>query len=191
MLERDNLKLLNIERQFGKKQQDWEEVRKEVQSLWSLHLDDVEVVIRILYILHNILVEELYTDNEAILLEALFKEYYDISYEKYRENAEYLFFIGTILHICEWYFGIDEGMNSVDKTLAFQMQEKARVKEPDNKLYQWAIKFSLGEKNEAYLLAKELLWGDAFYLVWLQKKGFAGDYIIHRIKYSYNRVFDQ
>ena len=98
--------------------------------------EDVEGYIRIIYLLHNILLEEDYLEEEHDPMANLLRKYFEESYQKFSENPEYLFFVGKILYIAEWYFGIDDDFKPLEEKLAFKMQKKAFEKDSDNQLYQ-------------------------------------------------------
>jgi len=184
----ENLKerLADLESSFGQhKKQDWRLVIDLVLKLLSIYPNDVEINIRIIYMLHNILVEEEYTSSENYLIADLLKKCFNESYQKFSENPEYLFFIGKILYIAEWYFGIDDDLKPMEKKLAFKMQQKAFKKEPKNQLYKWAYVFSQDKKREAFILSKQILYGRKNWLYWLKKKGFPGTYLIEALEYCY------
>jgi len=120
-------------------------------------LQDVEVNVRVIYMLHNILVEEQRTPEEHVRMEKRLKEYFKSSRQIFSENSEYLFFIDRILHIAESYFDVDDDLKSTKENLAFKMQKKAREMELDNKLYELGYVSSKGEKERVFLLLKKLL----------------------------------
>lgn len=154
-----------------------------IQSVIKDNPDDVEAYIRGIYLLHHILVEEDYSELEHDFLATLLKSYFDISYVKFSNNAEYLFFIGKILYIAEWYFGVDDDFKSTEEKQAFQMQKMAYEKGKDNVLYEWAYRFSLGEKLASHL-AEQILSQDKSKLEWLKSKGFPGEYILEALEQS-------
>jgi len=63
-----------------------------------------------------------------------------------------LFFIGKILYISEWFFGLK------DNTLAFEFQERAFEIEPKNILYEWGYALAKNEKERVYILSKAILF---------------------------------
>ncbi|NDK57360.1 hypothetical protein [Pontibacter fetidus] len=179
-------KLAEIECHFGHhEKRDWRPTIELVQRFRMEQLSNVELRIRIIYLLHNILVEEEYTQEEHDLIASLLKLEFAESYQKFSDNSEYLFFIGKILYVAEWYFGIDDDTKPLEDKFAFKMQKKAFEKEPHNKLYEWAFLFSKNDKEKSFLLAKQLLYSDASWLNWLKVKGFPGLYIIEALKYCY------
>lgn len=154
-----------------------------MQSVIKDNPDNVEAYIRVIYLLHNILVEEEYAELEHDFLAGLLKSYFDISYVKFSNNAEYLFFIGKILYIAEWYFGVDDDFKPTEEKQAFQMQKTAHEMEKDNVLYEWAYRFTLGEKLASHL-AEQILLQEKTKLEWLKSKGFPGEYILEALEQS-------
>ena len=101
--------LSEIEKEFGfHKEIDWQPSIDFVNGLLDEYPNDVELNVRAVYLLHNILVEEEYPDDEESRMVELLRRWFSQSKEKFSDNAEYLFFIGKILHIAEWYFGLDD-----------------------------------------------------------------------------------
>ncbi len=171
-------RLSEIEQGFGQhKNNGWKTVILFVENLLLEYPNDVEVSIRVIYLLHNILVEERYSDDEHNMIAGLLKELFDKSYIQFSENAEYLFFIGKILHIAEWYFGLD------NCNLALACQKKAMEKEPHNLLYEWAYRFSVSDPNEGYL-ANQLVENKDESIKYLEEKGFPGFYVLEHLKMS-------
>ncbi|PGH38929.1 MAG: hypothetical protein CRN43_12180 [Candidatus Nephrothrix sp. EaCA] len=171
--------LSEVEKDFGfHKEKDWEPAIDLIQQLLSEQPDDVELDIRALYILHNILLEEEYSDKEQNEMINLLPQLFNQSKRKFSENAEYLFFIGKILHIAEWYFGLE------DSKLALEFQKKATEKEPGNLLYEWAYRLSCpGDVVEGYL-AHQLITNEKDKVRWLKSKGFPGKYILEHLEAS-------
>lgn len=169
-------KLENFERE-----KNWEAAVKTVEDFILAEPFNVEANIRIIYLLHNIILEENCTASERSLYTELLKKYFEDSLKLFCENSEYLFFIGKILHIAEWYFDQD------DTSLAFKMEQKALEKEPDNILFQWANALSFGDIKNEQLLAKRIINGEAEKVEWLNERGFPGAYILNFLKYSADR----
>ena len=143
---------------------------------------EVEAYVSIIYLLHNLLLEEEIKNYELTEseLENLLLKYYQDSYSMFRNNAEYLYFIGSIMHVAEWYFG------QSDTVLALQMQKRATEIEPDNILFAFSYIFSISDKSKAWELAKKILLVEGDKLKWLKSKGFAGSYQIGTLKYCYD-----
>ena len=171
----------NVEKQFGQHaERDWKPVIDLVQNAIKNNPDDVEAYIRTIYLLHNVLVEEDYTALEHDYMAELLKKYFNQSFFKFKENTEYLFFIGKILHISEWYFGLDDDIKSNDESLAFKMQKKAYENEPENILFEWAYRLSSNDAT-AVTLAKKIL-NDSDKIQWLKSKGFPGSYFLEHLE---------
>ncbi|MGS2765237.1 hypothetical protein [Sinomicrobium sp. M5D2P9] len=171
--------LIEIEKDFGfHKKRDWKPAVNLVNKLLAEDPDDVELNIRAIYILHNILVEEEYPNEEQDRMIDLLQEWFNKSKQKFLENAEYLFFIGKILHIAEWYFGLE------DNGLAVEFQKRAMEKEQGNLLYEWAYRLSCqGDIVEGYL-AHQIITYDKDKISWLITKGFPGDYVLEHLTMS-------
>ena len=171
--------ILKIEEEFGfHKEKNWKPVIDSVNKLLTEYPDDVELYIRAIYLLHNILVEEEYPNEEQNKMTHLLQKWFNQSKEKFSENAAYLFFIGKILHIAEWYFGLE------DTELALEFQKKAMQKEPDNLLYEWAYLFSHPKNALAGYIAHKIIEYDKGKVSWLKSKGFPGAYALEHLKMS-------
>ena len=115
----------------------------------------------------------------------LLKTYFEKSYNLFSNNAEYLFFIGKILHIAEWYFGLE------DDKLAVEMQKKAMEKEPENILYEWAYRLSCCEDAVEGYLANQLIEKEKEKIEWLRSKGFPGIYVLEHLQMSNQKYLKQ
>jgi hypothetical protein len=177
--------LSEIESHFGRREKrDWKPAVELVKTLVKKHSHDVEVYVRAIYLIHNILVEEDYPLSEHDEMANLLKQYFNKSHSLFSENAEYLFFTGKILHIAEWYFGL------VDNTLAIEMQKKAMDKDQGNLLYEWAYRLSCpGDIVEGYL-ANHLIEHEVKSVVWLKNKGFPGSYVLEHLQTSNQKYLE-
>jgi len=159
----------------------WDSAVELMEKIIGRYPDDSWVYVQAIYLLHNILLEEDYPEEKQDDLALLLKEYFNLSKCKFSNDPEYLFFIGKILHIAEWYFGLK------DNKLAFEYQKKAMEKEPDNLLYEWAYRFSCsGDAVEGYL-AHQLIENNDEKIQWLKSKGFPGEYILGHLNKSNER----
>ena len=174
--------LSEIESHFGfHEQRDWTPDLEFICNLVEKYPDNVEVSVRTIYAIHNILLEEDYPIEKSDKWTELLQKYFNESYHKFSENAEYLFFVGKILYIAEWYFGLDDDLKPITERLAFKMQKKAMDKEPDNILYEWAYRFSLWDNTAGYL-ANQIIEHEKEKINWLKSKGFPGDYILDHLQ---------
>ena len=135
--------------------------------------DEAEPFVRLIYLLHNLLLEEDYAGQgfNHDDLSNLLLNYFETSFRKFKDDPEYLFFVGIIMHIAEWYFG------QKDVSLALQLQKKATDLEPENILYEFSYKFSTSDKPGSKKLAQELQRRGTE-LTWLKSKGFPGSYAL-------------
>lgn len=134
--------------------------------------DEVEASVRLIYLLHNLLLEEDYKKagfDHDYLADSLLR-HFQTSYYKFKDDAEYLFFLGIIMHIAEWYFG------QKDTSLALEMQKKATELDPENALYAFSYSFSTADKTRTLELAQQLS-SDNKTIQWLRSKGFPGSYV--------------
>ena len=179
--------LSEIESHFGyHEQRDWTNDIEFVCNLVERYPNDVEVYIRIIYIIHNILVEEKYPDDKRDEWTDLLQKYFNESYHKFSENAEYLFFISKILYIAEWYFGLFDD----EYKLAIKMQKKAMDKEPGNILYEWAYRLSCQGDIVSGYLANQLIEYDKEKVKWLKSKGFPGSYVLEHLQMSNQKYLE-
>lgn len=156
----------------------WPEAIELLQKVINRELDNKDACIRMIYLLHNILVDEDYSKTGLVHddLEALLSKYFHESYLRYSSDPEYLFFIGTIMHIAEWYFGQDDG------SLALSLQKRAMELEPDNLLFRFGYLFS-AESDEVELndLANEIVFAGK-YQAWAESKGYPGRYVMGLVR---------
>ena len=168
--------LSEIEKDFGfHKERDWKPAIGLVKQLLAEHPNDLELNIRAIYLLLNILLEEDYPDEEHDPMANFLKKCFDESYQKFSENPEYLFFIGYFMVLAEWYFGQN------DFKLADEMKRKASKLDPDNILYEWSWRFSDNDPLAEYF-AEQLLKHDTEKIKWLKNKGAPGAYILDVIE---------
>jgi tetratricopeptide (TPR) repeat protein len=160
----------------SEKNKEWLEAIRLLDDVIKESPDEVEPYVRVIYLVHNLLLEEDYESHglNHDYLARLLLNYFQVSFDKFENNPEYLFFVGIILHIAEWYFGQD------DAELALLLQKKAVQLEPKNTLYDFSYSFSISKKAKAEELAKQLTT-DGSTLEWLKSKGFPGQYVLRII----------
>lgn len=152
---------------------DWDSAINTVLESLSLHPDDVWAYIHAIYLFHYLLVEDDYSDDKQAYLEVLLRKSFYASKEKFTDDVEYLFFVGQILYIAEWHFGLD------NNDLAFEFQQKANSLQPDNLLYQWAVYHQSFETvMEANKLASDITNKHPEITEYLAKKGIPGLYVL-------------
>lgn len=180
--------LSKIEKDFGFHQKkDWIPDIIFIKKTLENYPNDIALNIRAIYILHHILVEEEYPEQESEWIANLLKKCFNKSYELFYKEPEYLFFIGKILYISEWYFGLDDDMKPLEDRRAFKMQKEAFELEPQNELYEWGYTFSKGENIKAFELCKQILFTKNRYIRKLKMYNFPGKYIIESLQSCYDR----
>jgi hypothetical protein len=161
---------------------DWSEAVKLVQRAVQSHRDDVEVYVRAIYLTFTIIVEdEQYPGKNNEEIERLLKQYFREGYKRYRENAEYLFFVGFFMTLAHWHFG--EGLE-----FAHSMQKRAIELDPGNMLFEWTARYCAKALGPSPPLAKRMIEEKTEYIDWLKTKGAPGDYLIYAINSDYDRA---
>lgn len=110
---------------------DWKSAITLMRNIINKDNTNIDAYLRINYLLMNILVEEHCNLSKHDYYAGLLNMYFIESYSKFSNNPEYLFFMGKIACMSEWYVGI-----SIEE--AQNMMKKARKLEPNNVLYEWA-----------------------------------------------------
>jgi len=162
-----------IEKDFGfHKPISWTEKISTVEEFLERYPNDMQLHIRALYFLHNILVEEEYPIQSTEPMSCLLRKWFTEANPKFAVSAEYLFFVGKSLFIAEWFFGLN------DTTQAIVFQEKAHILEPKRKLYKWAYYMAIGQEYQN--LAKEIL-NNTEEIKWLKERGFPSEYVLEQL----------
>lgn len=167
---------------------DWKSAINLLQETINQNNSCVDAYLSINYLLMNLLVEEQYNFNEHDYYAELLKKYFLESYTKFSNNPEYLFYIGQIACISEWYFGIE--IEEVQKIM-----KKALELEPDNILYKWAEYSDLDmrkscNKEKMIKYAKQTL-SNSIVRKELKSKGALGKYLWNSLEYWSNGVMFQ
>lgn len=96
--------------------------------------DNAEAWVRALYFLHNLVLEVMGVRDTGVHYDEAkdrLLDYFRQANAEFSDNAEYLFFMGIIGHVAEYYWGED------DDVFAWKMSKKAVELEPGNRLYEW------------------------------------------------------
>ncbi len=155
---------------------EWKDAVEYIERVLPLHSSDPEIWVRLLYLFHNIVLEERPANIDHDDLAKRLLVYFNKSQKEFANNPEYLFFIGVIMHIAEYYFGQD------DLSVAEEMIKKACEMNPENRLFKWQRLVDIDTKEsltEAGRLAQDILDSDSPEKHWLQTKGFPGDYVLN------------
>jgi len=119
---------------------EWDIAIEFMRDIVKENPDSLDAYLSICYLLMNLLVEEDYDDTKHDWYEHLAKKYYDESYQKFSHDPKYLFYIGKIAVMSEWFFGIDTP--DYEKMLL----DAIRL-EPDNMLYMSSYYIMLDKQN--------------------------------------------
>lgn len=167
MVWKEHLKTLETQKLWDKAIHFMEEVIKE-------HPEDVDAYIYMIFLLMNILVEEMFDISKHDYYAFLVKKYFDLSYDKFSNNAAYLFCVGTTIAMAEWYVGCE--VEDYQKML-----RKALSLEPDNLMYQdvyyMHLDRSIPENRHAIIkYAQLIIDNDPRLLAHATSKGAFGEY---------------
>jgi len=163
------LRLLELDKQ-------WDCAIVLMQQVIKENPDDIDAYIYMNYLLMNLLVEEEYDQRKHDIYASLIKKYFDESYAKFYNNAEYLFCTGVTAVMAEWYFGIDAQAYEA-------MLKKAMQLEPDNLVYKRTYYMHLDknipkEKREVSSYAQLLLQNNSPLVESIKSRGAFGEYLL-------------
>lgn len=168
-------------------QKNWDTAIEYMEHVLQKNHDDMDAYIYMNYLLMNLLVEEDHNHLQYNLeyYANLAKDYFDLSYAKYSENSEYLYYTALTAVMSEWYWGIE--VEDYDR-----MFEKAIQLEPNNPVYHWQHIISLKEKDPAN--HKELreyyelvLKEDSEIRAILEARGAVGQYLLGMMTHAAKR----
>ena len=92
------------------------------------------------------------------------------------DNAEYLFFVGSLIPVAEWLFGLKETNKEPKEQLGCKMLYQATLIEPYNMLYKWSYMDYYGDPQSKQL-AQDIL-SDQVVVSYLRRQGYAGEYML-------------
>jgi len=153
----------------------WDSAIDFMKEVIAKNPNDMDAYMAMNYLLMNLLVEEDYNRSKRDYYSNTLKEYFDKSYAKFSYNPEYLFYMGKIAYMSEWYFGIE--LEDAKKMLL----EALRL-DPNNILYQdtyyMYLDLSIPENKEKALeRAEMILKQNSPIRKILQNKGSMGEYL--------------
>lgn len=158
----------------------WDRAIEFMQMIIETNSDDMHAYIYMNFLLMNLLVEEDYDESKYDYYTKLIKKYFDESYAKFSDNAEYLFCTGITAVMSEWYFGLNtDGYQ--------QMLAKATELEPDNMLYKRSYYIHLNRNiasqlAEAKYYAHLILQDDSVLTKQLRSYGALSEYLYCRMQ---------
>lgn len=158
----------------------WKLAIELIQNVINEEPNNLDAYLSAIYLLMNILVEEDYDIKQHDYYAGLIKKYFIESYSKFSFNSEYLFYIGKIAYMAEWYFDIE--IEDAQK-----MMKEASNLDPTNLLYKWAYYVDLdmrilNNKKNMILYAKQVL-SEPTLKKELKSKGALGKYLLDMLEY--------
>lgn len=183
-----NMTWKEVLRQLEHKQ-DWDTAIEYMQHVIQENSNDMDAYIYMNYLLMNLIVEEDHSHLQRNFeyYTKLAKEYYDASYAKYSEDAEFLFYTALTAVMSEWYWEIE--VEDYDR-----MFEKAIQLDPYNLVYRRDRIIRLNHKDPAnYKELKkyyELVLDESSDLnKTLRSKGAVGAYLLGMLTCGAKRFF--
>ena len=146
------------------------------------HKKDMNDYIRVLFLLMDFLVNGQCTENKHDFVADKTKKIFLEANSKYFHNQKYLFYIGFVASMSEWYFDIKWS------EVEFMLKEAVCL-EPKNLLYQWGYNSIIDQRIEVntkikYLLSKQIL-EDKTLIKNIRKNGLLGKYLEGFIQNEY------
>ena len=143
---------------------------------------DLDDYIRVIFLLMDFLVNGQYSEKEHGFVVNMIKKFFLESKPKYLHNPEYLFYIGFIASMSEWYLDLEWG--EVESML-----KNATCIEPQNFLYQWGYNSIIDQRVEVntkmkHSLSKQIL-EDSLQMNSIREKGLLGKYLESIIQNEY------
>ena len=143
--------------------------------------NSMNIYVDSIYYIHHVLLEYRLPENIREELSKLLLFIFNESRAKFIENSDYLFFVGYILNIAEWYF--DES----DRKLAKKFTDRASQLDRDNKLFRFGALLADNRRVDARSLALEIN-EDPSIREFLLSSGYAGKQIIGLINFVINEL---
>jgi|AntRauTorckE5430_2_1112549.scaffolds.fasta_scaffold09257_2 hypothetical protein len=139
--------------------------------------------VRLNFLIRQFLLEGMYDDATHSKLEQELLVLFTDAREKCAISSSFNFFMGQIIRVAEWYFGLEDDDKVFESRLATKMQIQACESKPSNILYRWGYLFSKGELQAASALANTLLTNQEN-KEWLSSFGLAGEYVLETLNFS-------
>lgn len=163
------------------KNRDW---KGAIQLLQNSEMNDLDLYLRVMFLLAFYLAEEQYSSDEYISISNSLKDIYNKASIKFSENSQFLFFTAIIMYLGEWYFGID------DIEIVNQMLKKASEIERFNTLYKWGYYSLIDQRLEInkelkLKLSEQILFNEPVYVNLLKTMGLLGEYILSTLETVY------
>ncbi len=118
----------------------WDEGISLLQDVLAKNQNDLDAYICLNYLLINLLIEEDFDDSKHDFYARTAKQAFVDSFQKFHDNAEYLFFTAITCYIAEYYYDLDFSQVQA-------MIRRAVELDPENILYKWGYYLYLHQNN--------------------------------------------
>ena len=159
-----------------KRQERWMDIIVSCEQQIQKDNNSADSYIQTIYLTHDILLEEYPTSQEEQEAQRLLIHTFSDGQQRHWDNAEYLFFIGSLVPIAEWLFGLKESSKPLEKRIGYEMVKKATLLDPHNLLYRWSYQ-DYNRDTQSKQLAQDIL-SDQVVVSYLRRQGYAGEYML-------------
>jgi hypothetical protein len=174
---KDNYMPINWKKQLRslEKKKEWDTAIVLMQSIITEHPDNMDAYICMNYLLMNLLGEEQYDETKFNHYQKLTQWFFEESYAKFSDNAEYLYITSKTAVMGEWFFGIDD-------VFCDQMIVRAQQIDSINLLYKESYYWNLRRKDpknpELIAYAHMILSKNSPIEEQLKDRGAVGEYLL-------------
>jgi hypothetical protein len=172
--------------EFYTEQKQWENAIVLLQNLIADNLHEVKYHIELIYLLHDVTLEQEHPGLSFDYLSGLLTEVFSTANKLFDNNQVFLFFMPQILTIAEWLFGLEEESKPLYLRLDYKMAVKALSNEPNNILLEYTYRSIINDPLANYLAANIILY-EKEKMEWLKSYGIAGKYVIDGLNTTVSR----
>ena len=104
-----------------KRQERWMDIIVSCEQQIQKDNNSADSYIQTIYLTHDILLEEYPTPQEEQEAQRLLIHTFSDGQQRHWDNAEYLFFIGSLVPIAEWLFGLKESSKPLEKRIGYEL----------------------------------------------------------------------
>lgn len=153
---------------------EWDDAIALMKAVIEQYPNDVDAAISMNYLIMHLLVEEDFDLKKHDYYAGLAKKYFDITYKRFSNNAQYLYYTAITAVMSEWYYNIS--VEDYQKMMA-----NAQHLDPNNPVYTFMYYYELHKKDhnnkEAFEYATMVLSKHSPVKKLLLSKGACGEYI--------------
>gem|GEM_PF-3945349 len=153
----------------------WHEIDSILKKMFVDQTDSAPFT-EAIYLLHTTLLNPStnFPDDGFEKVRQILTKLFEKSSPKFLNDPCYLFFVGYLITLCDWCFGLD------DVTLGIDMLRRASELEPSSLLFRWGYSFSTSQADSEFL-SREIS-KDQEVISFLASYGDAGKYIEEQIR---------